>query len=109
VYYGKTGKLFKSHSTCKSGQIVVGAKTDYYVKQSGFGRTHGRAGLLELVNAQHIHVNHLWFVPDLWWFNYTPPAGRLFRGFARRFASGSILQASLLLPQMIRRWLERRD
>jgi len=79
------------------------------VKQSGFGRTHGRAGLLELVNAQHIHVNHLWFIPDLWWFNYTPQAGRLFRGFARRFASGSILQASLLLPQMIRRWLERRD
>src|SRR5438477_6597690 len=79
------------------------------VKQSGFGRTHGRTGLLELVNAQHIHVNHLWFIPDLWWFNYTPQAGRLFRGFARRFASGSILQASLLLPQMIRRWLERRD
>src|SRR6266567_3150349 len=79
------------------------------VKQSGFGRTHGRAGLLELVNTQHIHVNHLWFIPDLWWFNYTPQAGRLFRGFARRFASGSILQASLLLPQLIRRWLERRD
>lgn len=78
------------------------------VKQSGFGRTHGRAGLLELVNAQHIHVNHFWFIPDLWWFNYTPQAGRLFRGFARRFAAGSILQASLLLPQMIRRWLERR-
>src|SRR5256884_6856351 len=78
------------------------------VKQSGFGRTHGRAGLLELVNAQHIHVNHLWFIPDLWWFTYTPQAGQLFRGFARRFASGSILQASLLLPQMIRRWLERR-
>jgi len=78
------------------------------VKQSGFGRTHGRAGLLELVNAQHIHVNHLWFIADLWWFNYTPQAGQLFRGFAKRFASGSILQASLLLPQMIRRWLERR-
>jgi len=79
------------------------------VKQSGFGRTHGRAGLLELVNAQHIHVNHLWFIPDLWWFNYTPQAGRLFRGFARRFASGSVLQSSLLLPQMIRRWMERRN
>ena len=79
------------------------------VKQSGFGRTHGRAGLVELVNAQHIHVNHLWFIPDLWWFNYTPQASRLFRGFARRFASGSILQASLLLPQMIRRWMERRE
>lgn len=78
------------------------------VKQSGLGRTHGRAGLLELVNAQHIHVNHLAFIPDLWWFNYTPEAGQLFRGFARRLASGSIFQAMLLLPQMIRRHVERK-
>jgi acyl-CoA reductase-like NAD-dependent aldehyde dehydrogenase len=78
------------------------------VKQSGYGRTHGRAGLLELVNAQHIHVNRLWFIPDLWWFSYTPQAGQLFRGFARRFATGSVLQTLVLLPQMVRRWLERR-
>jgi acyl-CoA reductase-like NAD-dependent aldehyde dehydrogenase len=77
------------------------------VKQSGIGRTHGRAGLLELVHSQHIHVNRLPFMPDLWWFNYTPVAGQLFRGFARRFASGSIVQTTLLLPQMIRCWRER--
>jgi succinate-semialdehyde dehydrogenase/glutarate-semialdehyde dehydrogenase len=80
------------------------------VKQSGFGRTHGRAGLLELVNQQHIHLNRFSFLPDLWWFNYTPAAGRLFRALARRFASGSALQTAFLLPQMIRRWREsRRD
>ena len=27
------------------------------VKQSGYGRTNGSLGLLELVSAQHIHVN----------------------------------------------------
>jgi succinate-semialdehyde dehydrogenase/glutarate-semialdehyde dehydrogenase len=78
------------------------------VKQSGFGRTHGRAGLLELVNQQHIHVNRFASIPDVWWFNYTPSAGKLFRGLARRFASGSILQTLLVTPQMIRRWRERR-
>jgi len=77
-------------------------------KQSGFGRTHGRAGLLELVNQQHIHVNHFSFLPDIWWFNYTPGAGKLFRSLARRFSSGSVLQAGLAVPQMIRRWRERR-
>ncbi len=77
------------------------------VKQSGIGRTHGRAGLLEMVHAQHIHVNRMPFLPDLWWFGYAGDAGRLFRGFARRFASGSVLQSSLLLPQMIRRWRSR--
>jgi acyl-CoA reductase-like NAD-dependent aldehyde dehydrogenase len=78
------------------------------VKQSGYGRTHGRAGLLELVNPQHIHVNHFAAVPDVWWFNYTPSAGKLFRGLARRFASGSILQTLLVAPQMIKRLRERR-
>ena len=78
-------------------------------KQSGLGRTHGASGLMELVRPQHIHINRLPFVPDLWWFNYDEGAGRLFRGFARRFASGSILQSSLLLPQMIRRWRAPRD
>jgi len=46
-------------------------------------------------------------MPDVWWFKYTPEAGRLFRGLARRFTSGSLLQASLLLPQMIRRLFDR--
>jgi succinate-semialdehyde dehydrogenase/glutarate-semialdehyde dehydrogenase len=79
------------------------------VKQSGLGRTHGLAGLLELVHTQHIHVNRLPFIPDLWWFNYDEDAGQLFRGFARRFSSGSILQTTLLLPRMIRRWREPRN
>jgi len=79
------------------------------VKQSGYGRTHGRAGLLELVNQQHIHVNRFASVPDVWWFNYTPSAGKLFRGLARRFASGSILQTLLVAPQMIRRWQQLRN
>lgn len=78
------------------------------VKHSGFGRTHGRAGLLELVNAQHIHVNRFPSIPDVWWFNYTPDAGKLFRSLARRFASGSIFQMLLTLPQMIRRLNEKR-
>jgi succinate-semialdehyde dehydrogenase/glutarate-semialdehyde dehydrogenase len=78
------------------------------VKLSGIGRTHGRAGLLELVAAQHIHVNRLARLHDLWWFNYTPRAAELFRGFARRFTTGSVMQTSLLLPQMLRRFSERK-
>jgi succinate-semialdehyde dehydrogenase/glutarate-semialdehyde dehydrogenase len=78
------------------------------MKQSGLGRTHGLLGLLELVAPQHIHVNRIARLRDFWWFNYTPGAGRLFRGFAKRFATGNIMQTSLLLPQMIRRLFERR-
>jgi acyl-CoA reductase-like NAD-dependent aldehyde dehydrogenase len=73
------------------------------VKQSGYGRTHGRLGLLELVSAQHIHVNGVPGVPDVWWFPYTKKAGELFRSFARRFTTGSVVNSSLLLPQIIDR------
>src|SRR5215217_4475926 len=78
------------------------------VKQSGYGRTHGRHGLLEMVTAQHIHVNGMPAIPDVWWFPYTKQAGILFRGFARRFTSGSVLSSSLLLPNILRRLWERR-
>jgi succinate-semialdehyde dehydrogenase/glutarate-semialdehyde dehydrogenase len=78
------------------------------VKLSGIGSTHGRSGLMELVHAKHVHTNRLARFHDLWWFNYTPQAATLFRSLARRFSSGSVLQTSLLLPQMIRRLRERR-
>src|SRR5215813_7426279 len=78
------------------------------VKQSGYGRTHGRLGLLEMVSPQHIHANALPRLSDVWWFPYTKQAGELFRGFARRFTTGSVLSSSLLLPQIIRRLFEPR-
>lgn len=79
------------------------------VKQSGYGRTHGLLGLLELVSAQHIHVNSMPRLADVWWFPYSKQAGELFRGFARRFTTGSVLNSSLLLPKIIRRYFERRQ
>ena len=79
------------------------------VKQSGYGRTHGRLGLLELVTPQHVHVNSLPSVPDVWWFRYSETARKLFRKLARHFTTGSLVRSSLILPQMIKRLLERRQ
>jgi acyl-CoA reductase-like NAD-dependent aldehyde dehydrogenase len=79
------------------------------VKQSGYGRTHGRLGLLELVTPQHIHANRMPGLSDAWWFPYSKQAGELFRDFAKRFTTGSVLSASLLLPKLVRRLFERRD
>jgi acyl-CoA reductase-like NAD-dependent aldehyde dehydrogenase len=78
------------------------------VKQSGYGRTHGRLGLLEMVSAQHIHVNAMPGLPDVWWFPYTERAAALFRDFARRFTTGSVLRSAPLLPSIFRRLLESR-
>jgi acyl-CoA reductase-like NAD-dependent aldehyde dehydrogenase len=79
------------------------------VKQSGFGRTHGRLGLLELVSARHVHINRVSFLPDVWWFRYSPLASQLFHGLAKHFTTGSLLGGARLLPQMIRRILEERS
>ena len=73
------------------------------VKDSGYGRTHGRMGLLELVTPKHIHVNRIFFLPDLWWFRYNPGATKLFGSLATHFTTGSILKTSRTLPQMMRR------
>jgi hypothetical protein len=79
------------------------------VKQSGYGRTHGRLGLLELVSHQHIHVNGMPGLADVWWFPYTTKAGEMFREFAKRFTTGSLLQSTLLVPRILRRLLNPRD
>jgi acyl-CoA reductase-like NAD-dependent aldehyde dehydrogenase len=73
------------------------------IKESGYGRTHGRMGLLELVTPQHLHVNRVPFLPDLWWFRYSSSATKLFGGLATHFTTGSVLRTARLLPQMIRR------
>lgn len=73
------------------------------MKDSGYGRTHGRLGLLELVSPQHIHINRLSFLPDLWWFRYDSKAAKLFGGLAANFTTGSLLKTSRLIPQMLRR------
>ncbi len=77
-------------------------------KQSGYGRTHGRHGLMELVAPQHIHVNRALLAPNAWWLPYSPLAVETFRGFARHFAGGSLRQTIKLAPQLLKRIKELR-
>lgn len=72
-------------------------------KFSGRGRTHGLEGIMELVQPQHIHTNHLTILPDAWWMPYSPTAIQTFRGFATKFASGSLMKTTQLVPQLLRR------
>ncbi|HQZ95207.1 MAG TPA: aldehyde dehydrogenase family protein [Pyrinomonadaceae bacterium] len=72
-------------------------------KNSGLGRTHGREGLMELVQPQHIHINKLALLPDAWWMPYSATAVETFRGFATKFASGSLLKTTTLMPQLLKR------
>ncbi len=72
-------------------------------KNSGRGRTHGREGLMELVQPQHIHTNNLSLLPDAWWMPYSANAVALFRKMTTTFASGSLLKTAGLMPSMFKR------
>ncbi len=72
-------------------------------KNSGRGRTHGIEGLMELVQPQHIHANRIALLPNAWWMPYSPLAVNTFRGFASKFASGSLLKTATLAPLLLRR------
>ena len=72
-------------------------------KNSGRGRTHGTEGLMELVQPQHIHVNHIALLPDAWWMPYSANAVATFRKMSSTFASGSLLKTTALLPQLFKR------
>lgn len=75
-------------------------------KNSGYGRTHGLEGLMELVAPQHIHVNRFLFTPDVWWFGYSKNAIDTFKDMAHYFAGGSLLKTVRLTPQFIKRLRE---
>jgi acyl-CoA reductase-like NAD-dependent aldehyde dehydrogenase len=77
-------------------------------KNSGYGRTHGEAGLMELVQPQHIHVNSVLLFPNAWWMPYSANATKTFKGFAKYFATGSVFQTARLLPQLLKRINELR-
>ncbi len=72
-------------------------------KNSGRGRTHGREGLMELVQPLHIHTNRLALLPDVWWFPYSANAVATFRKMTRTFSTGSIVKTATLLPQLAKR------
>ena len=77
-------------------------------KNSGNGRTHGIEGLMELVQPQHIHINKVAILPDAWWMPYGANAIKTFKSFARYFATGSIIQTTKALPQLLKRIKELR-
>ena len=77
-------------------------------KNSGYGRTHGVEGLMELVVPQHIHVNRFTFLPNVWWFGYSENAYETFKKMAKTFSTGSLIQTIPLAPQMIKRIQELR-
>jgi acyl-CoA reductase-like NAD-dependent aldehyde dehydrogenase len=66
-------------SRLQAGSVMVNDVASYYgiceaphggVRASGWGRSHSRIGLLEMVHVKYIDVDRLPRVPKSWWFGY---------------------------------------
>lgn len=61
---------------------------------SGWGRTHGKAGLLEMVQTKYIDVDRLPGLEKPWWYRYGADLERAADGFLK-FEFGGGLTAKL--------------
>ncbi len=69
-------------------------------KASGFGRTHGKIGLMEMVEPLHIHSNTMGH-KDLWWYPYNQKLYTLFRYMARQ-VTGNWCTRLPALPRLLK-------
>ena len=72
------------------------------VKQSGIGRTHGRAGLEECVRTKAIVIDRFAAWRQAWWFGYSPAHEEGIDAYVRVAHSRSVVEKILALPEFMR-------
>lgn len=75
-------------------------------KQSGFGRSHSRLGLMEFVMPLHIHTNRR-SRKDMWWYPYTSD---FYNNFAELTAklTGGFSEKRKAISTFLRAWRSKR-
>lgn len=62
------------------------------VKASGYGRSHGAAGLLECVRPKALVIDRLVGVRQPWWFGYSGERARWIDGFVRAWHGAGVME-----------------
>lgn len=77
-------------SRLRAGSVMVNDLASYYgiceaphggLRESGWGRAHGRLGLLEMTDVKYVDVDRLPRVAKPWWFGYSAGLLDAARGF----------------------------
>jgi succinate-semialdehyde dehydrogenase/glutarate-semialdehyde dehydrogenase len=67
-------------SRMRAGSVMINDVASYYAiseaphggrGESGWGRTHSRAGLMEMVHEKYVDVDRLPKMAKAWWFGYS--------------------------------------
>lgn len=72
------------------------------VKQSGIGRTHGKAGLEECVRTKATVIDRFASWRQAWWFGYSPAHDEGIDAYVRVAHSSSVLEKILALPKLMK-------
>jgi acyl-CoA reductase-like NAD-dependent aldehyde dehydrogenase len=85
VWTGDSRRGREMASRLHAGSVMVNDVASYYGiceaphggrGASGWGRTHSRFGLLEMVQVKYVDVDHLPSVGKSWWFGYSSDLGQ---------------------------------
>ncbi|MGH9734547.1 MAG: aldehyde dehydrogenase family protein [Candidatus Acidiferrales bacterium] len=77
-------------SQLHAGSVMINDLVSYYGmsevphggrRSSGWGHTHSRLGLLEMVQVKYVDVDRLPRIPKAWWFGYSARLADSARGF----------------------------
>jgi succinate-semialdehyde dehydrogenase/glutarate-semialdehyde dehydrogenase len=68
------------------------------VKASGYGRTHGREGLMEMVRTKYLDFDPITFLHKPWWFSYNQKLLEQLNRFAESQFSRSLLSRLRSVP-----------
>jgi succinate-semialdehyde dehydrogenase/glutarate-semialdehyde dehydrogenase len=79
------------------------------VKQSGIGRTHGKAGLEECVRTKATVIDRFASWRQAWWFGYSPAHAEGIDAYVRVAHSHSVLEKIAALPAFIKFVFRRGD
>jgi acyl-CoA reductase-like NAD-dependent aldehyde dehydrogenase len=80
VWTGDSGRGRGIASRLRAGSVMINDVGSYYGiceaphggrGHSGWGRSHSRLGLLEMVQVKYVDVDRLPGVPKSWWFGYS--------------------------------------
>lgn len=83
----------------KAGMVTVNDATYAYsipeapfggIGESGFGRIHGKWGLLDFVNVVHVNTNNRPKDVDPWWFPYGPELSKMIEKVAQHSVANSL-------------------
>ncbi len=72
------------------------------VKQSGIGRTHGKAGLEECVRTKATVIDRFPAWRQAWWFGYSPAHEDGIDAYVRIAHSHSVVEKLMALPQFLK-------